>query len=809
MVLRELARRHFSDGSVNRTDIMLMGFSHVNPTMLTPTVPSTNNISNLCWGVAGKWQRTQNTSSFKAMAPVNIRKELQSFVGQVLREGGEDASLAYPRRGKGKGKGKGKSKGKSKGKGKDVKGKGKFGKNGKGKSGKSLQKGGSEGSGFKTPRRLLRKQKRQEKKARRDHFFGHKAETETKETKVTSKSKAGMDGKSGKPARKRKFRDDDEEITSEDEGPKDDQDEDVGKSGTLQPDAGDFAEEGAESEEPQASDAEASEAPDEAEGRSEVAQGGYLPPHLRAKARDGLQSQQRTLRGILNRVSEGNLDPSSLEIVKVLSDLVPQIGSAKAADAFVEALLSAAVEDPNISVLVLGCFAALVAACHVVFGPAFGAAALLKCLEMLRLRMKMSTDADPDEPSNDARIAKNCVIFTMLMFSFGILPGNVVFDVVRFVLTRPITEVSAELSLTILRYGGRQLRSDCPEDFREVLRFVTTEAGEAQMATRSETSSKSSMETRLDYLLKELNDLKNNKVSFAVMDRFNQTRGWLQTAPLLKGRKVSDHVLAVPFRVLHDEVPPNWPTQDAASTTVLARSKASNQSDPLRQAAVAQRLTSELRQNLFVALMGAEDYEDAVERVSMAASGAKTGSAEACVVLFHCAIRERKPNAFYAHVAQSLCSRPAPVGKRFSHSMKRAAVQHIQQAHTYGVRAAVCLAELLAAMMISSSVQLPMAVVRFTRFGGDEEGGGEGLQGVLGLLLRHLVESVLQRAVDSQIPSLFGSLRKYNDVREGMLLVLDGQVRPRLPPQAANPAIWDNFRLARKEVATAGHADMD
>jgi hypothetical protein len=50
---------------------------------------------------------------------------------------------------------------------------------------------------------------------------------------------------------------------------------------------------------------------------------------------------------------------------------------------------------------------------------------------------------------------------------------------------------------------------------------------------------------------------------------------------------------------------------------------------------------------------------------------------------------------------------------------------------------------------------------------------------------------------------------RYNDVREGMLLVLDGQVRPRLPPQAANPAIWDNFRLARKEVATAGHADMD
>ena len=36
-----------------------------------------------------------------------------------------------------------------------------------------------------------------------------------------------------------------------------------------------------------------------------------------------------------------------MEIVKILGDLVPQIGTAKAADAFVEALLAAAVEDPQ------------------------------------------------------------------------------------------------------------------------------------------------------------------------------------------------------------------------------------------------------------------------------------------------------------------------------------------------------------------------------------------------------------------------------------------------------------------------------
>lgn len=84
-----------------------------------------------------------------------------------------------------------------------------------------------------------------------------------------------------------------------------------------------------------------------------------------------------------------------------------------------------------------------------------------------------------------------------------------------------------------------------------------------------------------------------------------------------------------------------------------------------------------------------------------------------------------------------------------------------RQAHGYGVRAAVCLAELLAALM-ASSVQLPLAVVRFCRFSDD---GGQGLKGVLGLFLRHLLESLLQRSVD--VAPLFAPLRKYGDVREG------------------------------------------
>ena len=335
----------------------------------------------------------------------------------------------------------------------------------------------------------------------------------------------------------------------------------------------------------------------------------------------------------------------------------------------------------------------------------------------------------------------------------------------------------------------------------------TTSLDEANTA-RETSADGSEIKSRLDYLLRELADLKNNKVSFSVMDRFKQTHGWLSTAGVLGGKKVENHSLSVPFRLLQEEAPPNWPLQ-GGSATILAKSTRTKASDPLREAAITQRLTSELRQNLFVALMGAEDFQDAAERLSLAASAAKSGCAECCIVLFHCAVREKAPNAFYGHVANALCSLPAPAGKRFSHGMKRAAVQHVQQAHTYGVRAAVCLAELCAALMASSSVMLPVAIIRFMRFGGEEGGSGsQGLRGVLGLLLRHMVESLLQQVPASQVSQLFAAIRKYEDVREGMLLILDGHVRPRLPPEARNPIVWEKFRAARKEVVSRSSMDQ-
>merc|ERR1711933_341891 len=104
------------------------------------------------------------------------------------------------------------------------------------------------------------------------------------------------------------------------------------------------------------------------------------------------------------------------------------------------------------------------------------------------------------------------------------------------------------------------------------------------------------------------------------------------------------------------------------------------------------------------------------DRVCTVAVGSKANVPEAVTVLFHCAIREKMPNPFYEYVADMLCGRPAPWGKRFAMACKNTSVQHMQEVHTYGVRAAVNFAELFAALVVSPNTSLQLATIRFMKF---------------------------------------------------------------------------------------------
>lgn len=762
---------------------------------------------------SGKGMAANGGGSRSHLKRLQVRRELANVVGNVLSEVGEEA---HPRKGKTSGQ----------------------------------NAGSTQHLAVRPSRRAERKHKRKEAKLRRSFFFegGRRqlrsdmlVRVPSSATTARHKLSASILPADVPPAKRKKDQrgrrkrpvDEDEEITSDDnEGTG----QEVHNEAQAGNDNGGAGRSGRYRDAPDEKDTHEDERDDResvtdacvgmdgsislslhpaVEECSANSTASYVPPHLRRnsesmcsnKRTDSLAEQQRKLRGIMNRVSEGNIDPSSKEMAVVLGKMLPDVGSTAASDALVSVVLPAAVGDPHISVLVLGCHAAMIVAAHVAYGPAFGATALVQIGESLMNRLAAAEEFDVTEcTSVDSTVAKNCTIFLALLFSFGMLPGSTIFDLVRFVLRDGlVSDVRIELCLTILRYAGRSLRADYANDFKEILQVVNA----AAHTSRSDpsTSDRKPIRTRVDYLLRELQDLKNNKVSFAVMDRFDMTRHWLMKASILGGKKISDYQLPVPFRFLHDDPPKGWPSVSVLESVRNLKSKGilSNSTfvEDLRATAVSQRLSTELRQNLFVALMGAQDFEHAADRILLVAQTAKAGVDEACLVIFHCAIREKAPNPFYEHVADSLSSKPSPYGKRFVHSFKRAAVQNLSQAHRFGLRAAVCLAELCASLVAMEGVNLPIAILRFMKFDTAGEGGTHGMGGVLGILLRHMMESLLRRLPHhADISKILAPLRRYDDVREGMLLVLDGLVKPRMPNSKTDPVLWAKFREARREVAS-------
>ena len=255
------------------------------------------------------------------------------------------------------------------------------------------------GKAWVVPRRETRKNQRRQKKEQRSHFFGRGRQSEEAETPVTNTSVPVV---KVPKRRKRRREEEDEEITS-DECAEGDANTNAPKEEVS---AGDDDESGDEESE----EVVPTKTLKKKRRKGQAVQIGkvessYVPPHLRAAglaaaAHLDEAEARRQLQRIVNRVSEGNLEPSSKELYGLIRKLVAETGSGQAAEALLSVLLPAAVADPNVAVLVLGCHAALLTGAHVLYGMAFGGtllvhsgARLQRCLESGHSEFRVVTES--------------------------------------------------------------------------------------------------------------------------------------------------------------------------------------------------------------------------------------------------------------------------------------------------------------------------------------------------------------------------------------------------------------------------------
>ncbi|KAF4656325.1 Nucleolar MIF4G domain-containing protein 1, partial [Perkinsus chesapeaki] len=513
----------------------------------------------------------------------------------------------------------------------------------------------------------------------------------------------------------------------------------------------------------------AHEASEPAEKKPSTATGAYVPPHLRQTKKRNTEDEERAMklskiRGLVNKLSEGNIELITAEVVALLGG-----GDQSVTEGYAREFVESAIGNPHISLTLLGTYCAHLVAVTMICGGGPLAMTLELIGKFVRGTLPMVSD---DSSGNSKAKISNCCKVIALLFTFGIISPNVVIDLIRGIF-EPNDMHRLDLVLVVLRFAGRKLRKDNLQDFSAVLELLTKDSKEVE----KEASGK------YQFLLRELEDLKNNKVNFTALSHFEANFGWLKASNLLRGRGTpEDSLVQVPMNIFdEDQVAQvegsQWWRGLGSSRIVKVdsmRKSADEDNERLLELAAKMKMNTDLRRSIFIALMGAEDYKHAVFRIGQVIGSRPKLVPQVAVVLLHCAIHESAFNRYYCRVAKALTELPGTWGSRYSHALKNALTKLLQQCHTYPVRRVGILAK-VSAFMVSEGIA-DMTILRFLDFTKAETDEG---RAKIDVLIREMILELIELQGDDA-PKMFYCVGKYNDLRQGLGTMVRSMVIPKL-----------------------------
>ncbi|KAI7993104.1 Nucleolar MIF4G domain-containing protein 1 [Camellia lanceoleosa] len=341
----------------------------------------------------------------------------------------------------------------------------------------------------------------------------------------------------------------------------------------------------------------------------------YVAPHLRSrveKESEEFSQIRRRVRGLLNRMSESNVESVTSEISTIFHSVARHVGS----QVITEEVLASCSGGPRGNEQYAAVFAAFVAGMTSLVGMDFGAkllASLAKCFE--------------DEYLEEDNLSlRNVTLLLSYLYIFGVCSSDLIYDFM-IMLSKRLMEIDVSTILTILQCCGMNLRGDDPAAMKDFVLSVQNRANELKASSgngQADTSSK-----RMEFMLETIFDIKNNKKR-AKEDTPQHTRikKWLQKLRvegiLIRGLKWSK--LVDP-----DKKGQWWLSGDIAQK--------------LLQLAAVQRMNTDVRRAIFCVIMSGEDYVDAFEKLL-----------RSCGVLVECCLQEQVFNKYYSILAIKLCS---------------------------------------------------------------------------------------------------------------------------------------------------------
>ncbi|KAL6058151.1 Nucleolar MIF4G domain-containing protein 1, variant 2 [Balamuthia mandrillaris] len=418
----------------------------------------------------------------------------------------------------------------------------------------------------------------------------------------------------------------------------------------------------------------------EKEAINSVGNNKYVPPSLRRqlqataekkKANETNKRDERLvkqIRGLLNRVSNTNLEPIS----QALDNVFSEHSTNEVTEILTEAILFDLSEAQHKGAMFVLIYAALIAILHNLVGMEVGGYFLEKLALslMAHIKSKPATSSFSSEESEEGGFQKmsNTVLMFVHLYNFHVLHSGIIYDLIKL-LVDSFTENDIELLLSILKNCGTQLRSDDPQSLKEVILMVQEKAAALSKANKhneqtteeamtvdpktnmktktlehesEEKSELKGLPSRVRFMLEAIYDLKNNKQRAsddANIERITQFRNSLRKL-LAKG---TSKQLKIPWSDLVSSkkrgrwwlVGSAWAAPQEAEQATATKSALKKFDNELLVMAAQHRMTTDIRKAVFCILMSSEDYMDAFEKLLKLNLKSKQDR-EIVYVLMHC-----------------------------------------------------------------------------------------------------------------------------------------------------------------------------
>ncbi|PNS20587.1 Suppressor of glycerol defect protein 1 [Sphaceloma murrayae] len=397
----------------------------------------------------------------------------------------------------------------------------------------------------------------------------------------------------------------------------------------------------------------------------------YIPPSLR-KASTGQDESvlrlHRKIQGLINRLSESNL-PSILTSIEALYQDNPR---GHVTDGLINTLLSLIDSTDTLSDTFIILHAAFIAGLHRSTGPDFLAQLVERIVHVLDSTGYPSSPTIPASPLPvPTRTHSNLLLLLSNLYSFSLLSHPLLLPLL-YPLISLFSEPSLALLLHVLRVCGPQLRSSSPASFHDLAARLTARAAEVP---------REELTARQRFTLETIQELKMGRARGEIggqgrgemVGRLKKVLGARGKGRPVEGLGVGlEDVRGGRERGRWWVVGGRWDGRDIEDEGKRKQGPSDNDDDDddldmsaegdddkssaknLLTLARQLGMNTDVRRSVFMAIMAAADYRDAVARITKLALR-KTQLGEIARVLVRCATAERQHNPYYALVARDLC----------------------------------------------------------------------------------------------------------------------------------------------------------